>query len=142
MSGEVVEEARSVGMVERGLPGPHGVQQVAPRSPVRFVEQQQNGWPQGARDAGTQRGCDRSQGKAVRPDLVERSDPRQEQQDSAETRRMRPRRMRQLVDLPGSVGQEVRNAELGGDVDHLRDPIAPDEVQKPLSGLDRSVHCV
>ncbi len=39
VSGEVVEEARSVGVVERGLPGPHGVQRVAPRSPVRFVEQ-------------------------------------------------------------------------------------------------------
>ena len=37
--GEVVEEARSVGVMERGFPGPHRVQQVTPRSPVRFVEQ-------------------------------------------------------------------------------------------------------
>jgi len=33
----------SVGMVERGLSGPDRVQQVTPRSPVRFDEQQENG---------------------------------------------------------------------------------------------------
>ena len=61
---------------------------------------------------------------------------------------MRPGRVCQLVNLPRSVGQEVGNAEPGRDVDRLRDPIAPNEGQKPLSGLDtrntarvdRSVH--
>ena len=37
---EVFEETRSVGVVERSLSGPRRVQQVAPRSPVRFAEQQ------------------------------------------------------------------------------------------------------
>jgi len=41
----------------------------------------------------------------------------------------------QLVNLPRSVGQEVGNAETGRDVDRLRDPITPNESQKPLSGL-------
>ena len=84
------KEARAVGVVERRLPGPHGVQQVAPPSPVRFVEQQENGWPQGARDARTQSGPHRGQGEAARPDLIEHSGPREGQQDSAEAWRMRP----------------------------------------------------
>jgi len=129
------KEARAVGVVERRLPGPHGVQQVAPPSPVRFVEQQENGWPQGARDARTQSGPHRGQGEAARPDLIEHSGPREGQQDSAEAWRMGPGRVCQLVNLPRSVGQEG-------------DPIAPNEGQKPLSGLDtrntarvdRSVH--
>ncbi len=50
---------------------------------------------------------------------------------------MRAARVRELVDLPRSVGQEVGNAELGRDVDRLRDPIAPNESQKLLSGLER-----
>ena len=75
VSGEVVKEARAVGVVECCLPGPHGVQQVAPRSPVRFVEQQENGWPQGARDARTQSGPHWGQGEAARPDLIEHSGP-------------------------------------------------------------------
>ena len=62
---------------------------------------------------------------------------------------MRPARVSQLVDLPRAVGQEVGNAQPGRDVDRLRDPIAPNEGQKTLSGLDtrnrarvdRSVHC-
>jgi len=149
VSGEVVKEARSVGVVERGLPGPHGVQQVAPRSPVRFVEQQQDGRPQGARDARTQSDPHRGQGEAARPDLIEHSGPREDQQDSAEAWQMRPGRLRQLLDLPRAVGQEVGNAEAGRDVDRLRDPIAPNEGEKPLSRLDtwntarvdRSVHC-
>ena len=149
VSGEVVEDARAVDVVERGLPGAHGVQQVAPRSPVRFVEQELDGGPQGPRDARAQCGPHRGQGEAARPDLVEHSDPRQEQQDSAEAWRMRPRRVGQLVDLPRSVGQEVGNLELGRDVDRLRDPIAPKEGQKTLAGLDtrntarvdRSGHC-
>jgi hypothetical protein len=136
VSGEVVPEARSVGVVERGLPGPHGVQQVAPRSPVRFVEQEQDGWPQGARDARAQQGCQLGQGEAARPDLIEHSDPGEEQQDSVEAWPMRPGRVSQLVDLPRAVGQEVGNAEPRRDVDRLRDPIAPNEGQKALSGLD------
>jgi len=52
---------------------------------------------------------------------------------------MRAARVRELVDLPRSVGQEVGNAELGRDVDRLRDPIAPNESQKLLS--DSSVIC-
>ena len=50
---------------------------------------------------------------------------------------MRTTRVRELVDLPRSVGQEIGNAVLGRDVDRLRDPIAPDESQKWLSGLER-----
>jgi len=61
---------------------------------------------------------------------------------------MRPGSVCQLVNLPGSVGQEVGNAEPRRDVDRLRDPIAPNEGQKLLWGLDtrntarvdRSVH--
>jgi hypothetical protein len=125
------------------------VAEVAPRSPVRFVEQQQDGWPQGARDPRTQQDPHRGQGEAARPDLIEHSDPREEQQDSVEARPMRPRRVSQLVDLPRAVGQEVGNAEPRRDVDRLRDPIAPNEAQEPLSGLDtghrarvdRAVHC-
>ena len=60
-----------------------------------------------------------------------------------------PPMSRQVVNLSRSVGQEVRNAGPGCDVDRLRDPIVPNEGQKPLSGLetrntagvDRSVHC-
>ena len=149
VSGEVVVEADPVGVVERGLPGPGGVQQVAPRSPVRFVQQQQDSRPQGARDARTQSRPHRGQGEAVRPDLIEHSGPREDQQNSAEAWRMRPGRPRQLLDLPRAVGQEVGNAEPRRDVDRLRDPIAPNEGQKPLPGLDtrnrarvhRSVHC-
>jgi hypothetical protein len=119
MPGEVVEDARSVDVVERGFPGPHGVQQVTPRSPVRFVEPQQDGWPQGARDACAQQGRHLGQGEAAWSDLVEDSDPGEEQQDSAEAWRMRPGRACQFVDLPGSVGEEVGNAEPGRDVDRL-----------------------
>ena len=50
---------------------------------------------------------------------------------------MRPGSVCQLVNLPGSVGQEVGNAEPRRDVDRLRDPIAPNESQKLLSGLER-----
>ena len=53
---------------------------------------------------------------------------------------MRPGRTCQFVNLSGSVGEEVGNAEPGRDVDRLRDPIPPNEGEKPRSGLDRSVH--
>ena len=140
MRGEVVEDRRSVDVAERGFPGPHAVQQVAPRPPVRFVEPQQDGWPQGARDTRTQQGRHLGQGEAARPDLVEHSDPGEEEEDSAEAWRMRRGRVCQLVDVARSVGQEVGNAEPGRDVDRLRDSIPPNEGQKPRSGLDRSVH--
>jgi hypothetical protein len=48
---------------------------------VRFVEQEQDGWLQGARDARAQQGRQLSQGEAAQPDLVEHSDPGEEQQD-------------------------------------------------------------
>jgi len=141
MPGKVVEDPRSVDVVECGFPGPHGVQQVAPRSPVRFVEPQQDGWPQGAGDARAQQGRHLGQAEAAWPDLVEDADPGEEQQDSAEAWRMRPGRACQFVDLLRSVGEEVGNPESGHDVDRLRDPIASNEGQKPRSGLDRSAHC-
>jgi hypothetical protein len=42
-----------------------------------------------------------------------------------------------LIDLARSVGEQGGNAELGHDLDRLRDPISPNEGQKLL---DRSVH--
>jgi len=53
---------------------------------------------------------------------------------------MRLGRACKLIDLAWSVGQQVGNAELGHDVDRLRDPIPPNEGQKLRSGLDRCVH--
>ncbi len=53
---------------------------------------------------------------------------------------MRLGRASKLIDLARPVGQQVGNAELGHDVDRLRDPIAPNEGQKLRPGLDRSVH--
>ena len=52
---------------------------------------------------------------------------------------MRLGRACELIDLARSVGQQVGNAEPGHDVDRLRDPIAPDEREKPLS---RFVHAL
>jgi len=46
---------------------------------------------------------------------------------------MRPRGVRQLVDLSRSVGQQIGDAEPRRDVDRLRDPIAPNEGQKLLA---------
>jgi hypothetical protein len=78
MTREVFEETRSVGVVERGLSGAHRVQHVAPWSPVRFGEREQDRGPDRARNARTQQSTHRRQSEALCPDLVEHSDPGQE----------------------------------------------------------------
>jgi len=98
------EETRSVGVVERGLSSSHPVQHVAPRSPVRFGERQQDRQPDRARDPRTQQSTHRRQSEALWPDLVEHSGPRQEQQDAAKAWRMRLGRACKLIDLARSVG--------------------------------------
>ena len=109
VSGEIVEEAHAVDVVERGLAGTDSVEQMTPRSPVRFVEQEQDGWPQGARHARPQSDPNRGQGEAARPDLVEDSDLRAPagfcEGSADETRSPGPARQ-----SPGSIGQEVGNA--------------------------------
>src|SRR6266478_7648806 len=80
------------------------------------------------------------QSEALWSDLVAHSDPCQEQQDAAKAWRMRLGRACKLIGLARSAGQQVGNAELGHDVDRLRDPIPPNEGEKLCSGLDRSVH--
>jgi hypothetical protein len=87
---EVVEEARAMHMVERGLAGAHAVQQVAPGLPVRFVEQEQHGRLDRARHAlaqGRAQGCQR---ETVRVHLVEHADARERQQDAAQARACAP----------------------------------------------------
>ena len=76
MRGEVVKEARAMDVSEGCLSGAHGMQQVAPRAPMRFVEQEQNGRPHRAGNACTQGLPYRGEGKSAWPNLVEHSYPR------------------------------------------------------------------
>jgi hypothetical protein len=49
------------------------MQQMAPGSPVRVIEQEQYGGPQRARDARTQSDAQRDPGNSARPDVIEHS---------------------------------------------------------------------
>ena len=81
--------------------------------------------------------------RTVAPENGSRSEPvgrpqdQWQEQEYEDDRGQETRRVRQLVDLSRPVGEEVGNAQLGRNVDRLRDPMAPNEGEKSLS---RFVH--
>jgi len=103
-----------------------------PWSPVRFVERKQDGGP----STPERSAAPIELARTGRPLPYRAPRPRKEEQDSAQGWRVGPGRVRQLMDLPWSVGQEVGNAKPSRDVKRLRYPITPIEGQKLLSGLD------
>ena len=88
--GEVVEGAHAEDVIERGLSGPHAVEQAAPRPPHGLVDEQQRQVAHGARDPRAQQRSEGGQREAPGLDLVEHADDGEAAQQPAEGRRMVP----------------------------------------------------
>ena len=133
MLAQVLEEARTVYVVERCLTSFHRVKQIARRTPRRFTAHEQNLEPKLIL-VSLQRRRHRRQLEPVTVDLNEDALTREESKNSAEGWGVRPGRPREVGHGPWTVGEQVGDAKLGRDVDCLADPVAAEQTHQLFLG--------
>ena len=136
--GEVVERLLAEHLVERGPAGADGLEQLPPRPPAPVRPAVVGDGPHRPRHAGPQDlGQRRLAEPAVRV-LGEHADARQRPQHAVQARRVRAGLRGEVGDGLRAGGERVGDAELGGDGQGHRDPLAEDHLGHDRLGRRRS----
>jgi hypothetical protein len=140
---EILEEALAMHVIERYAAGLHAVEERAPRDPVVVVDDHEGEVPERARDAAPQRRGRRRQPEAAVRRLGEHADARECPEHPVHERPVRTYLRGDGLDSFRPLGKHVRDAELRGDEDHLRHPVAGDVIEHRLLRLRTSAgrHC-
>jgi hypothetical protein len=121
--GKVLEVAHAELVVESHLAGPHAVEQIAPR-PVLLLSVHDGKRSHRAGRLTPEQFRKRGERKGAGTHFREDTDTGERPQHALERWGMGVSRRCQISAVDGPVGQQVGDAQLGGDIEGLRDPIA------------------
>ena len=132
---EEVEERLSEQMLKGHLSRFDAVEEPTPGAPVVVVDDHESEVPERAWDTAPERRRGGRQPEAAVRRLGEHPDARERPEHAMDERRVRADLLGDRCGRLRSLGQRVGDPELRGDEDHLRQPVAGDEVEHRLLRL-------